>query len=92
VSVLQGGWCTWLLTTPALNLKRVCGVLSAELAEYEDECGSIRDALWFCDLNTTPDGEQIDARERIAEIKERYGPDHQRVHSSPGLRRSCSQR
>lgn len=50
--------------------------LSAELSEYEDERGSLRDALWFCDLNTTPDGDKIDARERIAEIKHRYGPEH----------------
>ena len=49
---------------------------SEELSAYEDERGSIRDALWYCDLTTTPDGQPIDARERIAEIKQRYGPDH----------------
>lgn len=48
--------------------------LSSELAEYEDEEGPIRDALWYCDLTTTPDGEEVDARDRIAEIQERYGP------------------
>lgn len=48
--------------------------LSGELAEYEDEEGLVRDALWYCDLNTTPDGEAVDARDRIAEIQERYGP------------------
>lgn len=50
--------------------------LSEELAEFEDERGSLRDALWYCDLTTTPDGKVIDARERIAEIQQRYGPDH----------------
>ncbi|QUH05701.1 HD domain-containing protein [Saccharopolyspora erythraea] len=50
--------------------------LSAELSEFVDENGPLRDALWYCDLNTTPDGEEVDARERIAEIKQRYGPDH----------------
>lgn len=50
--------------------------LSEELAEYEDERGSIRDALWYCDLTTTPDGESVDAGDRIAEIKQRYGPGH----------------
>ncbi|WP_246195452.1 HD domain-containing protein [Halopolyspora algeriensis] len=50
--------------------------LSAELSEFEDERGSLRDALWYCDLTTTPDGEVIDARDRIAEIQQRYGPDH----------------
>lgn len=48
--------------------------LSGELAEYEDEESPIRDALWYCDLTTTPDGEEVDARDRIAEIQERYGP------------------
>lgn len=48
--------------------------LSSELAEYEDEAGVIRDALWYCDLTTTPDGDEVDARDRIAEIQERYGP------------------
>lgn len=48
--------------------------LSAELAEFEDERGSLRDALWYCDLTTTPDGDVIDARERVAEIQYRYGP------------------
>lgn len=50
--------------------------LSAELAEFDDEQGPLRDALWYCDLNTTPDGERVDARGRIAESKQRYGPDH----------------
>ena len=50
--------------------------LSAELSEFTDERGPIRDALWYCDLNTTPDGEEVDARDRIAEIKQRYGPGH----------------
>ncbi len=50
--------------------------LSAELSEYEDERGSLRDALWWCDLSTTPDGDEVDPNERIAEIKQRYGPGH----------------
>ncbi len=50
--------------------------LFAELSEFEDERGSLRDALWYCDLTTTPAGEVIDARDRIAEIQQRYGPDH----------------
>jgi putative nucleotidyltransferase with HDIG domain len=50
--------------------------LSSELAEYEDERGSLRDALWYCDLTTGPEGDPVDARERIAEIQQRYGPGH----------------
>lgn len=48
--------------------------LAGELASYEDECTVTRDALWCCDLTTTPDGDATDARDRIAEIKQRYGP------------------
>jgi hypothetical protein len=44
------------------------------LAVFPDEGGVLRDALWYCDLTTSPDGESVGARERIAEIKERYGP------------------
>ncbi|WP_017977028.1 HD domain-containing protein [Actinopolyspora halophila] len=50
--------------------------LSGELADFVDEIGVIRDALWYCDLNTTPDGTEVDARDRIAEIQQRYGPQH----------------
>lgn len=48
--------------------------LSDEIADFHDERGSIRDALWYCDLTTSPDGEEVDAEYRIAEIKQRYGP------------------
>jgi putative nucleotidyltransferase with HDIG domain len=46
------------------------------LAVFADECGSLRDALWYCDLTTSPDGDAVSVRDRIAEIKERYGPGH----------------
>jgi putative nucleotidyltransferase with HDIG domain len=44
------------------------------LAAFPDEGGAVRDALWYCDLTTSPDGEPVGAGERIGEIKERYGP------------------
>ena len=44
------------------------------VAEFPDEGGAVRDALWYCDLTTSPDGKPVGAAERIAEIKERYGP------------------
>jgi putative nucleotidyltransferase with HDIG domain len=46
------------------------------VACFPDECGVLRDALWYCDLTTSPDGEPVSAQERVAEIKERYGPSH----------------
>lgn len=50
--------------------------LGDEMAYFEDEHGSIRDALWYCDQTSSPDGEAVTASERMAEIKLRYGPDH----------------
>jgi putative nucleotidyltransferase with HDIG domain len=58
-------------------------ILEAELrglgglvAVFPDEGGALRDALWYCDLTTSPDGQPVSAPDRIAEIKERYGPGH----------------
>ncbi|GAB3466885.1 HD domain-containing protein [Actinophytocola sediminis] len=48
--------------------------LSAELAEWSDEETPLRDALWWADMTTSPDGEPITFGERIKEIQSRYGP------------------
>lgn len=48
--------------------------LSAELTEWVDEQTSLRDALWWADMTTSPDGEPVAFDERIKEIQERYGP------------------
>jgi len=34
------------------------------------------DALTYCDTTTSPDGEPLALDDRLAEIRERYGPDH----------------
>jgi HD domain len=48
--------------------------LHAELeTEFPPVGGLLADALTFCDMSTTPDGELTDARDRLAEILERYG-------------------
>lgn len=49
--------------------------LSGELAEWVDEKTALRDALWWADLTTSPDGAPTDVDQRIAEIQERYGPE-----------------
>jgi hypothetical protein len=49
--------------------------LSEELAEFEDEETALRDALWWADMTTTPDGDETTVVERVAEIQSRYGPD-----------------
>lgn len=48
--------------------------LTAEMTGFSDERGAIRDALWYCDQTTSPDGETVTAQARIAEIKHSYGP------------------
>lgn len=48
--------------------------LSAELAERVDEETPLRDALWWADMTTSPDGMLVAFDERIKEIQERYGP------------------
>jgi putative nucleotidyltransferase with HDIG domain len=47
--------------------------LGDQLSRFRDEGGPVRDALWLCDLTTTPDGKPTDFRSRVAEIKQRYG-------------------
>jgi len=48
--------------------------LHAELeAEFPPISGLFADALTYCDMSTTPDGELTDAKDRLAEILERYG-------------------
>ncbi|WP_245816297.1 HD domain-containing protein [Lentzea albidocapillata] len=49
---------------------------SAQLAKWVDEKTALRDALWWADMTTTPNGGVTNVRGRIAEIQERYGPEH----------------
>jgi hypothetical protein len=50
--------------------------LQYELSHFIDEKTPLRDALWYCDLTTSPDGEPVEVEHRLAEIRQRYGPDH----------------
>lgn len=36
----------------------------------------LADALTFCDMTTSPDGELVPVEQRLAEIHDRYGPGH----------------
>lgn len=49
--------------------------LAEELAEFGDDRGRLRDALWYCDMTTCPDGTSTTAAARLAEIRVRRGPD-----------------
>jgi len=48
---------------------------SAALAEWGDEGTALRDALWWADMTTTPDGSLTNVHDRIEEIQRRYGPE-----------------
>jgi hypothetical protein len=49
--------------------------LSAELSVFEDERSPVRDALWYCDMTTSPDGHPVDYADRMAELRARRGRD-----------------
>ena len=61
-----------------------CAVIEAEergLAgilrrEFDAPPQSLADALTFCDMTTSPDGEQVHVHRRLAEIHDRYGSGH----------------
>jgi putative nucleotidyltransferase with HDIG domain len=50
--------------------------LAEELAdEFPREESAVADALWFADMTTGPDGQDLTVGERLAEIRKRYGPE-----------------
>jgi len=54
---------------------RLRGLVS-EMAVYPDDASAVRDALWTCDMTTSPVGEPVDFEDRLSEIKARYGVEH----------------
>ncbi len=52
--------------------------LGAELAaEFTPADPLLSDALLYCDMTTGPDGDYVRPADRLAEIRERYGPGHE---------------
>ncbi|KOV82583.1 hypothetical protein ADL03_23835 [Nocardia sp. NRRL S-836] len=49
--------------------------LAGALREFADNQGRLRDALWYCDMSTGPDGQPTTVQSRLAEIRQRRGPD-----------------
>jgi hypothetical protein len=49
--------------------------LTDALAVYEDEDTAVRDALWYCDMTTSPDGRPMTFAERMAELRGRRSAD-----------------
>ena len=61
-----------------------CAVIEAEerglahilLNEFDPAPQPLADALTFCDMTTSPDGEHVQVHSRLAEIHDRYGSGH----------------
>jgi hypothetical protein len=49
------------------------GVDGDLLAEFRPGDPVLADALCFCDMTTSPGGERVEVRDRLAEIQARYG-------------------
>lgn len=72
-----GGWDERLCAlvahhSCAIREARLRG-LDQELGRYPDEGSPLRDALWFCDMTTGPEGDEVSAEGRLSEILKRYG-------------------
>jgi hypothetical protein len=50
--------------------------LADQLADFTDERSLVRDLLWYCDMTVGPEGENMTFADRMAELRERYPPDH----------------
>lgn len=50
--------------------------LTDELVAFQDERSLVRDALWYCDMTTSPTGLPMSFDARLAEIRSRYGAEH----------------
>jgi hypothetical protein len=44
--------------------------------EFDPAPRPLADALTFCDMTTSPDGEHVHVHRRLAEIHDRYGSGH----------------
>lgn len=61
----------------AVHEARVRGLEDVLLIEFKREDSPTYDALVFCDLSTGPDGQSLTYLERMREIEDRYGPEHE---------------
>ncbi|GAA5174959.1 HD domain-containing protein [Pseudonocardia eucalypti] len=51
------------------------GLESQLLDEFDPPPTELSKALTYCDITTSPDGHDIDVRERLDDVLRRYGPD-----------------
>lgn len=52
------------------------GLADILASEFEPASQYLGDALIYCDITTSPDGKQVTADQRLAEIQDRYGEGH----------------
>jgi HD domain len=52
------------------------GLAGAMTREFAPPPQQLADALTFCDMTTSPDGDQVQVTHRLAEIQDRYGSGH----------------
>lgn len=59
----------------ALIEARNRGLVDDLTNDFPEVQGHVSDALLYCDMTTSPDGEPVSVETRLAEILRRYGPD-----------------
>ena len=52
------------------------GLADTLIREFSDPPAHLADALTYCDMTTSPDGQTVPVHQRLAEIQARYGPAH----------------
>ncbi len=60
----------------AVNEAAERGLARQLAAEFKPARRDLADALTYCDMTTSPDGQRMPVVRRLAEIRARYGPDH----------------
>ncbi|WP_433177247.1 HD domain-containing protein [Actinoallomurus sp. CA-150999] len=60
----------------AINEANERGLFAELTGEFKPADPFLSDALTYCDMTTTPDGDPIDVKDRLAEIQSRYGAGH----------------
>jgi hypothetical protein len=60
----------------AINEAAERGLAREMTREFRPARRDLADALTYCDMTTSPDGQRLPIARRLAEISARYGPDH----------------
>jgi hypothetical protein len=60
----------------AINEAAERGLADEMTSEFRPARRDLAEALTYCDMTTSPDGQRLPIEQRLAEIRARYGPDH----------------